>query len=49
MVYLRVDELSDIESAVGHIVENIKLHPNNHLRLLCLHVPTADDEMIKKF
>jgi hypothetical protein len=48
MVYFKVDDLSDIESALQNIVEDIKLDRNNHLRLLCFHVPTADDEMIKQ-
>jgi len=48
MIYFKVDDLSDIKSAVQHIMDKIKLDHNNHLQLLCFHVPTADDEIIKK-
>jgi len=48
MIYFKVDDLPDIKSAVQHIMDKIKLDHNNHLQLLCFHVPTADDEIIKK-
>jgi len=50
MIYLKVDYINhmDIYSVLRNIVENINYDCNNYRRLLCFHVPTADDEMIKK-
>ncbi|CAF1493698.1 unnamed protein product [Rotaria sordida] len=38
----------NVELFVQNILEKINAEHNDHLRLLCFHIPTADDEMIKK-
>jgi hypothetical protein len=50
MIYLKVDYINhmDIYWVLRNIVENINHDCKNYRRLLCFHVPTADDEMIKK-
>ena len=50
MAYLRVDCLKrmDLKFVLRYIFKKIKHHCNEHLRLLCFRIPTADDEMINK-
>ncbi|CAF1219529.1 unnamed protein product [Adineta steineri] len=51
MVYLRIDYAykNNAESFVRNILKKIDCKLNEHLRVLCFHIPTADNEMIKKF
>ncbi|CAF2707002.1 unnamed protein product [Rotaria sp. Silwood2] len=50
MEYLKVDytEKMDFTFVLRYILKKIKYDCNEHLRLLCFRVPTADDETIEK-
>ncbi|CAF3684731.1 unnamed protein product [Rotaria sp. Silwood1] len=50
MEYLKVDytEKMDFKFVLRYILKKIKYDCNEHLRLLCFRVPTADDETIIK-
>ena len=50
MVYLKVGHTDNIsiEFLLQNTIKNIKYNSHKHLRLLCFHVPTADDKMIKE-
>jgi len=50
MAYLKVDCMNNmnVKFFLRRILEKIELECNDHLRSLCLHVPAADDKMIKK-
>ncbi|CAF1322817.1 unnamed protein product [Adineta steineri] len=51
MVYLRIDYAykNNAESFVRNILKKIDCKLNEHLHVLCFHIPRADNEMIKKF
>ncbi len=51
MEYFRVDYIkhTDFKFVLRYIVKKLKDECNDYLHLLCFHIPTADDEMIKKF
>jgi hypothetical protein len=48
--YLKVGciDKMDVERFLRNILEKINLKSNAYLRLLCFHIRTADDEVIKK-
>jgi hypothetical protein len=49
MVYLHVNyiHITDIESCLRSILEEIHHESHKHLRSLCFHVPAVDDRMIR--
>ncbi|CAF1344341.1 unnamed protein product [Adineta steineri] len=51
MVYLKIDYENkiNVEIFVRNILKKIDCKLNQHLHGLCFHIPTADNEMIKKF
>ncbi|CAF1307481.1 unnamed protein product [Adineta steineri] len=51
MVYLKIDYANNInvEIFVRNILKKMNCKLNEHLRLLCFHIPVVDDEMAKKF
>ncbi len=50
MEYFRVDYIkhTDFKFVLRYIIKKLKDECNDYLHLLCFHIPTADDEMIKK-
>ncbi len=50
MEYFKVDFINymDIKLFIKNILMEIKNDRNQYLRSLCIHIPTADDELIEK-
>jgi hypothetical protein len=50
MTYLQVNCINsiDLESLANDILTKININCNQHLRLLCFRVPTADNKMVKR-
>ncbi|CAF4163032.1 unnamed protein product, partial [Adineta steineri] len=50
MVYLKIDYTNkiNVEIFVRNILEKIDCKLNERLRLLCFHIPTVDDAMVKQ-
>ena len=50
MAFLKIGFINNmnIEVFLHYILKKINYQSNDYLRLLCVHVPTVDDQMIKK-